>query len=188
MATIRSGTGTALVIVDVQAGVVARAVDCARTIQNIVLTIDRARQAGIPVIWVQHNDQEPVRDSAAWQLVPEMTPRPGDHQVHKNFNSAFEATGLEDVLCRLGVTRIVLAGAATNWCIRATAYAALERGYDLMLVSDAHLTESIERADGRVIEARDIVAEMNATMPWLSYPGRACAAAAAADVEFAALP
>jgi hypothetical protein len=50
---------------------------------------------------------------------------------------------------KLGATHVVLAGAATNWCIRATAYGALERGYDLTLVKDAHTTETMELGDLR---------------------------------------
>ena len=57
-------------------------------------------------------------------------------------------------LAARGATRLVLAGASTNWCIRATAYAALERGYDLTLVQDAHSTKSMDLGDGRRVAAR----------------------------------
>ena len=97
--------------------------------------------------------------------------------VHKRFNSSFEQTSLEAELACAGATHIVLAGAATNWCVRATAYGALDRGYDLTLVSDAHTTASIALADGKTIEAAGIVRELNIAMTWLSYPGRTTAAA-----------
>ena len=105
--------------------------------------------------------------------------------MHKSFNSAFEDTELDTVLANLGATHIVLAGAATNWCIRATAYGALDRGYDLTLVKDAHTTETIELRDGTKIDAARVVDELNIAMTWLSYPGRVNAAARAEDVDFA---
>lgn len=78
-----------------------------------------------------------------------------------------------------------MAGAATNWCIRATAYAALERGYDLTLIEDAHTTGTIELQDGCKIEAADIVGELNIVMEWVSYPGRKNRTSSANDLDFA---
>ena len=80
---------------------------------------------------------------------------------------------------------MVLAGAATNWCIRSTAYAALDRGYDLTLIKDAHTTGTIELDNGIRIEAATIIQDLNIAMTWLSYPGRANGTAAAEDVDFA---
>ena len=79
----------------------------------------------------------------------------------------------------------MLAGAATNWCIRATAYGALERGYDLTLIEDAHTTETMELGDGAQIDAARMVDELNIAMTWLSYPGRRNGIAAAGEVDFA---
>ena len=104
--------------------------------------------------------------------------------IPKRFNSAFEETTLQDELASLGATHVVLAGAATNWCIRATAYAALDRVYDLTLVEDGHTTGPIESSDGRVAAAEGIVRELNTVMGWVSYPGRTSAVAAAGEVDF----
>jgi hypothetical protein len=79
-----------------------------------------------------------------------------------------------------------LAGASTNWCIRATAYGALERGYVLTLVRDAHTTGSMELEDGTRIDAEHVIRELNLVMNWLSYPGRKNGTATAADVDFSA--
>jgi nicotinamidase-related amidase len=75
-----------------------------------------------------------------------------------------------------------LCGAATNWCIRATAYAALERGYDLTLIEDAHSTVDMPVSSELTIPAAHIVAELNTTLRWLSYPGRRNAVAPLSDV------
>lgn len=117
--------------------------------------------------------------------MPALTPAASEHRLEKRFASAFEATPLDEALATLGVRHVVLAGAATNWCIRATAYGALDRGYDLTLVEDAHTTESIDLADGSRIEASGIVAELNVAMTWLRYPDRTNRTAAADEVTFA---
>lgn len=172
MATVRGGNQSALVVVDVQVGVVRSAWDAGRVIGNVARAVERARAQGAPVIWVQHSDEDLVFDSPDWQWAPELVPQDGEPLIHKHFNSSFEDTTLEDELARRGVSHVVLAGAATNWCIRATAYGALDRGYDLTLAKDAHTTKTMELGNGSKIEAESMVQDLNIAMQWLSYPGR----------------
>lgn len=186
MATIRDGNQGVLVIVDVQAGVMRDAWEAPQIIQNVSCAVERARAQGVPVLWVQHADQELAYGSAEWQWVPELVPAPGEPLIHKHFNSAFEQTPLEVELAKLGATHIALAGAATNWCIRATAYGALDRGYDVTLIKDAHTTGTIELDNGGTIEAAQIIEELNIVMTWVSYPGRTNGTATAAAIDFAA--
>jgi nicotinamidase-related amidase len=180
----RSGSGSALLVVDVQVGVVAQAWDRNRVVGNVALAVRRAREAGVPIIWVQHHDEELKRESPAWQWVPELEPVPGEVRIHKGYNSSFENTELVAELDRLGIGRIFLAGAATNWCIRATAYGALDRGFDVTLLSDAHTTEDMELAPGRVVEAHSVIDDLNTAMRWLAYPGRTNAAVTVAEAAF----
>lgn len=184
MATARPGHQPVLLVVDVQAGVVQDAWEAPRVIGNVARAVERARAGGVPVVWVQHADDELPTGSAAWQWVPELVPAEGEALIPKNFNSSFEQTTLDDELARLGATHIVLAGAATNWCIRATAYGALERGYDLTLIQDAHTTGSMQLEGGMRIEAAQVVQELNIAMTWLSYPGRRNGTATAEAVDF----
>ena len=185
MATVREGNQAALLVVDVQVGVMSEVWDAPRIIKNVARAVERARGLDVPVIWVQHSDEELVFGSPEWRWVPELVPAEGEPLIHKRFNSSFEQTVLEDQLANFGATHIVLAGAATNWCIRATAYGALDRGYDLTLVEDAHTTGTIELEDGVRIEAADMVRELNIGMTWVSYPGRKSGTAAAEEVDFA---
>lgn len=185
MATVRDGNRGVLLVVDVQVGVVREAWEAPRVVGNVALAVERARAQGVPVVWVQHSDDQLVHGSAEWQWVPELVPAAGEVRVHKHFNSSFEQTTLEADLSRLGATHITLAGAASNWCIRATAYGALERGYDLTLVKDAHTTGTMELDDGQRIEAATVIEELNIAMTWLAYPGRANGTATAAEVDFA---
>jgi nicotinamidase-related amidase len=184
MATVREGSKAVLLVVDVQNGVMRDAWDAPRIIGNVARAVERAREQGVPVVWVQHNDEDLPRGSPQWEWVPELVPAKRETLIHKRFNSSFEETALEDELALLGATHIALAGAATNWCIRATAYGALERGYDLTLVKDAHTTGTTDLADGKKIEASTMIDDLNIAMTWLRYPGRANGAATAEELDF----
>ena len=185
MATVREGNKSVLLIVDAQVGVMQGSWDAPRVTQNLAHAVQRARAQGAPVLWVQHSSAELVEGSAPWQWVPELVPAAGEPLIHKRFESSFEHTALEDELARLGIARVVLAGAQTNWCIRATAYAALERGYDLTLLKDAHTTAPIDLGDSTRVEAASLVHDLNVAMTWLIYPGRSNCTALAGDVDFA---
>lgn len=163
---------SALLVVDVQVGVMEGAWESPRIIENVRIAVDGARTAGVPVIWIQHGDEQLVEGTKAWEWVPELVPAESEVVIGKHFNSSFEETNLAEVMAGYGATHVVLAGAATNWCIRATAYGALERGYDLTLVRDAHTTEDMDFGNGKVIPARDIITELNTAMQWVTYPGR----------------
>jgi len=187
MATVREGNKAILVVVDVQVGNMNKAWDAERIIANVARTVDRARNQGVPVIWVQHSDKDLVHGSPQWQWVPELNPHEGEPRIHKHFESSFEQTPLEDELAKVGATHIALAGAATNWCIRATAYAALDRGYDLTLISNAHTTRTLELDGGAKVEAASLVTDLNVVMTWISYPGRRNGTAKAEEIDFHAL-
>jgi nicotinamidase-related amidase len=150
--------------------------------------VERARASGVAVVWVQHADQQLVKDSPEWQGVPELSLREGEARVHKQYESSFESTTLDNELARRGVSHIVLAGAASNWCIRATAYGALDRGYGLTLVKDSHTTSSMDLEGGFQLVAEQVVQDLNVVMRWLSYPERKRSTATAEDVDFTAAP
>jgi len=187
MAIVREGNKVVLLVVDVPVGVMRNAWDSPRIINNIDIAVEKARRSSVPIMWVQHSDDELVFNSSDWKLVPELSPAEGEIQIDKHFNSSFEQTPLEETLARLGVTHLVLAGAATNWCIRATAYGALDRGYDLTLIKDAHTTETIEIENGMNIEAINIIRELNIVMTWLSYPSVTNSVVSVDDIDFAVL-
>jgi nicotinamidase-related amidase len=161
--------------------------NAAQIIKNIGRAVAKARSNGVPVLWVQHSDDELVYDSPDWQFVPELSPVESEMLIHKQFNSSFEQTSLEEALTQLGANHIVLVGAATNWCIRATAHGALDRGYHLTLIEDAHTAEAIELENDIRIEAPNIIDELNIAMTWLSYPGRTNSTVSVEDVDFSVL-
>ncbi|MEB0222376.1 isochorismatase family protein, partial [Pseudomonas sp. AB12(2023)] len=79
----------------------------------------------------------------SWQLVPELVRLEAEPLVHKAYADAFEDTDLESVLAERGIGGLVIAGAQTDECIRSTLHGAIVRGYDAILVSDAHTTEDL---------------------------------------------
>ena len=71
-----------LVIVDVQVGVMSEAWDAPHVIDNVAHTVDRARDQGVPVIWVQHASDELPHGSPQWQWVPELVPATNEVRIH----------------------------------------------------------------------------------------------------------
>jgi nicotinamidase-related amidase len=182
MSTLQDRPNTALVVIDMQNGVVANAHDRDAVVSNIATLVTKARVAGVPVVWVQHNDDELVRDTDAWQYVPELRMAEGEPVVHKSYNDSFEDTTLESHLVSLGVGRLVIAGAQTEWCIRSTLHGAIARGYDALLVGDGHTTEDMSQE----IPASSIIALTNRYWRWHSAPGRSAGTAVTGEISFGA--
>ena len=111
MTTLENRPHTALLVVDVQNGVVEGAHERDTVVSNIGSLVDRARRERIPVVWVQHSNEQLARGSDAWQIVPELTPGDAEPHVDKQYGDAFEETTLEHVLSDLGVGRLVVVGA-----------------------------------------------------------------------------
>ena len=143
MTSLEGRSRTALLVVDVQNGVVGNAYDRDRVVANIQTLVEKARSEDVPVVWVQHSDKGMPKGSEDWEYVPELKRLDSEHLVHKTYGDSFEATDLEDVLAGRGVGRVVVTGAQSDACIRATLHGALVRGYDVTLVGDAHTTEDL---------------------------------------------
>ena len=173
---------TALLVVDVQNNVVANAHQRDEVIANINTLIDRARAQQVPVIWVQHADDDLPQGSDGWQYVPELQRLESEPLVHKQYGDSFEDTTLESELAQRGVGRLVVTGAQTDACIRATLHGAFTRGYDTLLVSDAHTTEDL--SEYGLPPADKVIAHTNMYWTWQAAPGRTANVVATADVNF----
>ena len=175
---------TALLVVDVQNTVVANAYRRADVIANIRGLADRARAENVSIAWVQHSDEDSlVRDTEGWRYVPELQPADGELVVHKRYGDAFEATDLGSDLAARGVGRSVVVGAQTDACIRATLHGAFARGYDTVLVSDAHTTD--DYSEYGLPTADKVIAHTNMYWTWQSAPDRTASVATTAEVSFA---
>nr|WP_255701889.1 isochorismatase family protein [Bordetella sp. LUAb4] len=145
--------------------------------------IERARIAHVPVIWVQHADEALRTGSEAWQIVAELSPETGDPIIEKRYRDAFDGTNLEQVLSRLGIGKLVVAGAQTDMCVRSTLHGALARGYDATLVSDAHTTEDMTQRGAPPPDA--VISHTNMYWSTQKAPGRLGGIAESKDVDFA---
>ena len=182
MTTLENRPNTALLVIDVQNGVVERAHERDAVVANVASLVERARREGVRVVWVQHSDEHLARGSDGWQIVSELTPGAAESLVEKNHGDSFEGTTLEEVLAGLGVGRLVIVGAQTDWCVRATLHGAFARGYDATLVSDAHTTE--DQTEWGAPPPDAVIAHTNLYWAHQTAPGRTAGTVDSKDVDF----
>ena len=182
MTTLENRPNTALLVVDVQNGVVSGAHDRDTVVSNVAQLVDKARAAGVDVVWVQHNGEGLAPDTEAWQYVPELELRDGEPVVHKQYGDSFEDTDLEQVLAQRGIGRLIVAGAQTDACIRSTLHGAIARGYDATLVADAHTTEDLSEWGAPPPDM--VIAHTNLYWSDHTAPGRQAGTVTTDDVQF----
>lgn len=182
MTTLRGRTGTALLVIDVQNGVIGGAHRRDEVVERIGGLVERARAEGVPVVWIQHSDEQLTEGSEEWQYVPELSRDDAEPLVPKHYADAFEESALEEVLAEAGAGRIVVTGSQTDECIRSTIHGGLVRGYDVTLVGDAHTTEDL--SDWGAPTPDLVIAHTN--LYWSNHraPGRTAEVVDAADVRF----
>jgi nicotinamidase-related amidase len=181
--TLQDRPNTALLVIDVQVGVVASAHNREGVIANINSLLDKARSTATPVIWVQHHDEGLLKGSEAWAYVPELARRDDEPLVHKSYGDSFEDTDLEDLLAKRGVGRLVVSGAQTDMCVRSTLHGGLVRGYDVTLVSDAHTTEDLTEWGAPTPDK--VIAHTNMYWEGQAAPGRVGGVVTTAEASFA---
>jgi nicotinamidase-related amidase len=182
MTTLKNRPNTALLVVDVQVGVVAGAHAREQVVGNVAALVDKAREAKVPVVWVQHFDDGLPKGEETSKIVPELVPAPTEPLIEKSYGDAFEATSLEDVLADLKVGRLVVAGAQTDACIRSTLHGAFARGYDAILVADAHTTDDMSKWGAPPPD--QVITHTNLYWRHQAAPGRMAGTVKTADVDF----
>ena len=182
MSTLDNRPNTALLVIDVQNGVVAAAHARDAVVANIGSLVEKARGERVPVVWVQHSDDQLEQGSEAWRIVPELAPDGAEPLILKNYGDSFEDTTLETVLSDLGVGRLVVVGAQTDACIRSTLHGAFVRGYDATLVSDAHTTE--DQTAWGAPPPDQVIAHTNLYWTYQTAPGRTAGTVETKDVDF----
>ncbi|GAA2104594.1 cysteine hydrolase family protein [Streptomyces albiaxialis] len=186
MTTLENRPSTALLVVDVQNGVVAGAHRRDVVVANIAGLVERARREEVPVVWVQHSDEDLAQESDDWRIVPELAPRDGEPLVGKSYGDSFEDTTLETVLSGLGVGRLVVVGAETDACVRSTLHGAFTRGYDAILVGDAHTTG--DKTDRGAPSPDQVIAHTNLYWTYQAAPGRTAGTVETSEVSFTGTP
>lgn len=148
----------AVLVIDVQTGLFRTTpapFDAAETIARINETTAKARAAGVPVIFLQH-DGDPAEGccvpfTAGWQLHPDLCVQPRELTIRKRTCDAFHGTSLESELRSRGIDTVVLTGYATEFCIDSTLRVAVSKGFHVVVIADAHTT-----SDSPVLGAKAI--------------------------------
>ncbi|HWI60455.1 MAG TPA: cysteine hydrolase family protein [Symbiobacteriaceae bacterium] len=172
------GEKTALLVIDVQPGNVGKCYQGDEVVERIAGLVAKARAAGVPVVYIQDDDVGPEGDPA-WAIDPRVAPLAGEPVVRKTATDAFHGTNLHEVLQGLGVARLVVAGARTEFCVDSACRRATTLGYNVLLVSDAHTT-----ADSAVLPAIQVIAHANRVFSMLENLEHYSEVAVAAEVTF----
>jgi nicotinamidase-related amidase len=180
--TLTDRPNTALLVIDVQNGVMNNAYERDAVVANINALVAHARTKAVPVIWVQHSSDELIPGTEVWQYVPELVREESEPLVHKKYGDSFEGTDLEELLAERGVGRLVVSGAQTDACIRSTIHGGFARGYDVTLVGDAHTTEDLSEYGAPTPDK--VVAHTNLYWDWQAAPGRTGGVISTADITF----
>lgn len=157
----------ALVVIDMQRALVTGAYRQKSVLSALAEVIYRARQARLPVIFVQHNHASfaPMqRGAPGWQLHPDLAALDTDLRVEKTASDAFYKTSLQHQLEQLGVDTLIMSGMQTEYCVDATARRALSQGFDVILLGDCHTTGDA------AVSAAQIIAHHNVTLANLAHP------------------
>lgn len=151
-------------MIDVQQGLIQGFEDDWREVLPVINGLaSRARGAGVPVVLVQHCGSvsaHPLhRTHPGWALHPAVNPQPGDLRVEKRWSDAFRDSNLEVLLRDASVTRVVLVGAQTEYCVDTTARRAVSLGFDVGLVADGHTT-----SENGLLTREQIISHHNRTL------------------------
>jgi len=182
--TLKNRPNTAILVVDVQNGVVSGNYERDAVVANIEGIVEKARREQIPVVWVQDSGEGRVIGSDSWKIIPELTPLEGEPHVDKKYGDSFEETTLESILSGLAVGKLVVVGAQTDACIRSTLHGAFVRGYDTTLVSDAHTTE--DQTAWGAPPPDQVIAHTNLYWTYQAAPGRTARVVETKEVDFGA--
>lgn len=168
-----AGEGAALLVIDVQNAVVENAWDRDGVLDRLAALIERARADDTPVVYVQHEEDHPdmAAGSDGWRIHERVAPRDGEPIVAKRYGDAFVETTLLDTLAGLNAGHLVITGAQTDACVRATTHRAMGLGYDVTLVSDCHTTDD-RSWDGATLTGEQIVKHFNMAIMFAEYPGQ----------------
>jgi nicotinamidase-related amidase len=175
-------SNTAMLVIDAQNVILKDCYQRDLKVSNISKAIDYFRQNNTPVIWIQHSDSDIAQGSPEWEIVPELKPAPGEEFVYKHYRSSFVDTNLHEILQTMQIGQLVVAGAESNNCIRHTIHSALDLGYDVTLLGDAHTAVSFEW-DGIAVDAEKVIDEQNLNFMNYQLPGRSAKVVRVSDLK-----
>jgi len=177
---------SALLIIDVQQALCTgtwAAFDIDPVVDRINELAAKARSAGNPVFFIQHEETEGALQlgSEGWQLYERLAVNPDDIRIRKSASDSFQGTELQALLQARGVGEVVVCGLQSEFCVDSTVRRALSLGFRVVLVSDAHST-----MDSELLSAAQISAHHNATLGNIGGYEHSAKATSSAEVRFGA--
>lgn len=175
---------TALLVIDVQVGIFdgMKPHGFSQVLERIVGLLTKARLAGVPVIYVQHDGGAGHRlepNTPGWPIHPSIAPLEGEPVVRKRASDSFFETDLQQRLQQLGITHLLVTGCMTQYCVDTTCRRAVTLGYNVTLVSDGHTT-----ADTPALKASQIVAHHNDLLDGFDAGGHSITVTPASNILF----
>lgn len=173
---------TALVVIDMQTILFDPAPpEAEEVVARINGLAARARLAGVPVIWVQHETAggDLVADTPGWRLHPGLVAEPSDLFVRKTMSDAFLRTELHALLADRDVRHVTVCGYSSEFCVDSSVRGAASRGYAVTLAADAHTSHDRPHATGLQIRTHE-----NETLRNISSFGVVIDAVPAAEIAF----
>jgi len=175
---------TALLVIDVKVGIIDgcnayRGSEVVQTINDLLL---KASAEETPVIYVQHDGGAGdllERGSQGWQIDPRITPKDGERVVEKHACDSFFETELQSELEKRGISRLVMTGSQTEFCVDSTARRAVTLGYDVVLVGDGHTT-----VDTSELTAAQIISHHNSLLSGFQAGSHAISVKQSDEVSF----
>jgi nicotinamidase-related amidase len=159
--------GTALLVIDVQSGLVEGAHNEACVLSNINQVISKTRASGGLIVFIQHchSSYKPLmKGNSGWQVHPSLSIAEGDLFIEKSASDSFYQTSLHTDLESRGIDHLIVTGLQSEYCVDTTCRSALSKGYSITLVSDAHTTGDSH------MPAADIIDHHNQVLQNLAHP------------------
>jgi nicotinamidase-related amidase len=173
---------SALLVIDVQHGLfdeTPRPFEADAVVERINTLTAKARAAGVPVVFIQHEASDIEYNSAGWQLQRGLQVKESDVKLRKTTPDSFLRTELEALLASWRTEQVVICGYASEFCVDTTTRRAAALGYPVLLVSDAHTTHDKPHATGLQIRTHE-----NATLPDIGSFGPEIKALTTAELHF----
>ncbi|MEM9829382.1 MAG: isochorismatase family protein [Bacteroidota bacterium] len=138
--------GEALLIIDMQKGSFTSKTPRFDT-DGVVMRINQLtsvfRRLNLPVIFIQHDGTgtgEFEKKSLEWENLDELIVKPTDVSIDKYANDVFYESKLQSRLVELNISKLLITGCATDFCVESTVQSALTKEYEVLVVEDGHTT------------------------------------------------
>ncbi|OFI45773.1 amidase [Floricoccus penangensis] len=145
---IKNNLADALLVIDLQKGVCDfewdgkdyQIYNFDKVIDGVNERLDLYYSQGLPIIFIQHNDESLVEDQTDWKIVDQLNSKKGNYFVQKKHANSFYKTNLQEILQTINAKSLEICGAQTQYCVDSTIKFAHGLGYNLQMVKGLSTT------------------------------------------------